>query len=135
MTPLEVADEFLNAINRHDVAALAALMTEDHLFVDSLGNEMRGRDTMRAGWRGYFAFCPDYSVAREHAIADGPRVALFGKAGGTISDAGKLVPDNAWSIPAAWLAVIEGGLVREWRVYADNKPVYDITAKQAAVSR
>jgi hypothetical protein len=26
------------------------------------------------------------------------------------------------------LAVVENGLVREWRVYADNKPVYDIIA-------
>jgi hypothetical protein len=25
--------------------------------------------------------------------------------------------------------VVEAGLVKEWRVYADNKPVYDILAK------
>jgi hypothetical protein len=24
---------------------------------------------------------------------------------------------------------VESGLVKEWRVYADNKPVYDIVAK------
>jgi hypothetical protein len=29
---------------------------------------------------------------------------------------------------AAWLAVVQKGLVKEWRVYADNKPVYDILA-------
>jgi hypothetical protein len=25
--------------------------------------------------------------------------------------------------------VVESNLVKEWRVYADNKPVYEITAK------
>jgi hypothetical protein len=33
---------------------------------------------------------------------------------------------------AAWLAIVEDGLVKEWRVYADNKPVYDILAKSNA---
>ena len=27
------------------------------------------------------------------------------------------------------LAVVENGLVKKWQVYADNKPVYEITAK------
>jgi hypothetical protein len=38
-------------------------------------------------------------------------------------------PENKWRISAAWRAVVEAGLVKEWRVYADNKPVYDILAK------
>jgi hypothetical protein len=37
-----------------------------------------------------------------------------------------------WQIAAAWRAVVENGLVKEWRVFADNKPVYDIMAKSAA---
>ena len=32
---------------------------------------------------------------------------------------------------AAWLARVENGLLKEWRVYADNKPVYDILARSA----
>ena len=47
---------------------------------------------------------------------------MFGTAGGTIAE-------HAWEKPDAWRAVIENGLVKEWRVYADNKPVYDILAK------
>jgi hypothetical protein len=54
---------------------------------------------------------------------------VFGAAGGTIAAGGKLPPQNEWRTPAAWLAVVESGLVKEWRVYADNKPVYDIVAK------
>jgi hypothetical protein len=41
-------------------------------------------------------------------------------------------PDNKWRTPAPWLAVVENGLVKEWRVYADNKPVYDILAKSSS---
>jgi hypothetical protein len=56
-------------------------------------------------------------------------VAVFGAAGGTIAAEGKLPPENQWRTSAAWLAVVENGLVKGWRVYADNKPVYDIIAK------
>ena len=35
-TALDVVLGFVEAINRHDVDRLAALMTEDHCFVDGL---------------------------------------------------------------------------------------------------
>jgi len=57
---------------------------------------------------------------------------VFGAAGGTIAKKGKLPDENKWRTCAAWLAVVENGLVKEWRVYADNKPVYDILAKSKA---
>lgn len=56
---------FFDAINQHDADRLAKLITEDHTFTDSLGRSQRGRETMRAGWRGYFALCPDYHVSHE----------------------------------------------------------------------
>jgi hypothetical protein len=99
------------------------------VFIDSLGQAVRGREQMRAGWRGYYAFCPDYWVSCEKICSDGNVVAVFGSAGGTIAANGKLPPENKWRIPAAWLAVVENGLVKEWRVYADNKPVYEIMGR------
>jgi uncharacterized protein (TIGR02246 family) len=119
----------MEAINRHDADALAALMTDDHVFIDSLGNKVQSREKMKAGWQGYFAFCPDYWVTHEAIFGDGNSSAVFGAAGGIIAANGKLPPENKWRTPAAWLAVVENGLVKEWRVYADNKPVYDIMAK------
>jgi ketosteroid isomerase-like protein len=121
--------QFLERINRHAADELAELMTDDHLFVDSLGNSVSGRENMRLGWRRYFAFCPDYRVSQEKIFLSGATVAAFGTAGGTIAADGKLPPENRWRTTAAWLAVVEGGLVKEWRVYADNKPVYDIIAR------
>ena len=129
MTPIETVLSFLDRINEHDAAKLAALMTEDHVFVDSLGQTIRTREKMRAGWKSYFAFCPDYWVSHEEILQNGNIVAVFGAAGGTIGANGKLPPENKWRIPASWMAIVQDGLVKEWRVYADNKPVYDILAK------
>ena len=129
MTPIETVLDFLDRINRRDPDKLAELMTEDHVFVDSLGNTVSGREKMRASWRAYYSFCPDYWVSHEEVLANGNTVAVFGAAGGTIAAKGKLPPENKWRTPAAWLAVVENGMVQEWRVYADNKPVYEILAK------
>jgi ketosteroid isomerase-like protein len=115
--------KFVAAINAHDVEALAALMTSDHLFVDSLGNSVRGAASMQTGWRGYFAMCPDYWIQVDKSISEGGTVLAVGRAGGAIDRI-------AWQTPAAWQAVIRGALVSEWRVYADNKPVYEILAKR-----
>jgi len=122
MAAVETVLEFMRRINQHDAERVAELLAEDHVFIDSLGQTVRGREKMRAGWRGYFAMCPDYWVSHEHVLADRNVVAVFGVAGGTIRG-------TVWRTPAAWLAVVEDGRLKEWRVYADNKPVYEILAK------
>ena len=129
MSPAETVLHFLDRINQRDADKLAGLMTEDHVFIDSLGQSVQGREKMRAGWRSYYALCPDYWVSHEEIFQNGNLVAVFGSAGGTIAANGKLPPENQWRVSAAWLAVVEKGLVKEWRVYADNKQVYDILAK------
>jgi hypothetical protein len=62
-------------------------------------------------------------------------VAVFGAAGGVIAVDGALPPENKWRTPAASLAIVERGLVKQWRIYADNKPVYDIMARPALNKR
>jgi ketosteroid isomerase-like protein len=123
---------FMKSINAHDVDALVALMTEDHEFIDSLGKVMKGREAMRKGWQSYFRLCPDYAISHEDIFERGDTVVAFGKAGGTISVEGRLLPENRWEIPAAWKAVVQSGRVKQWRVYAENKPVYDILARAAS---
>jgi ketosteroid isomerase-like protein len=114
---------FATAINHHDVGALTALMTPDHVFVDALGNRVQGAAALEAGWRGYFAMCPDYRVRIDHAIAEDGVVLAVGEAGGTIDGV-------SWQTPAAWKAAIRDGRVAEFRVFADNKPVYEILARR-----
>jgi hypothetical protein len=73
--------------------------------------------------------CPDYSVSCDKILSDGNVVAAFGTAGGTIAVNGELSPENGWRIPAAWMAIVENGLVKEWRVYCDNQPVREILSR------
>lgn len=120
---VETFHQYLAAINGHDAGALRALMTTDHVFVDSLGNRVQSATSMEMGWRGYFAMCPDYWIRADHAMADDDVVLAVGEAGGTIDGV-------SWRTPAAWKAVIRDAQVAQWRVFADNKPVYEIFAKR-----
>jgi ketosteroid isomerase-like protein len=123
---LRIALQFIEQINRHDVDAMCALMTDDHRFVDGLGNEVRGRDNMREPWRTYFSWFPDYTIIVERSFERGDAAAMVGNARGTYAVQGSLEPGRRWVIPAAWLAIVREGLVAEWRVYADNEPVWKI---------
>jgi ketosteroid isomerase-like protein len=123
----EIFRQFVTAINRHDANAIAMQITAGHLFVDSLGNRVTGAASIEAGWRGYFAMCPDYWIRADHVMAEGVTLLAAGEAGGTING-------EPWRTPAAWNAIIREGKVAEWRVFADNKPVYEILARRQAKS-
>jgi ketosteroid isomerase-like protein len=124
MNSSETFIQFVTAINAHDPEALHSLMTANHRFIDSLNNRVEGAETMRNGWRGYFAMCPDYRIEVAVLLDSDNIVLATGTAEGTIDD-------TPWKIPAAWRAVIRDGLVAEWQVFADNKPVYEILARRA----
>lgn len=132
MSALEVALRFVDRINAHDVDGLAALLTADHRFVDSLGAESAGREPLRSGWRQYFSMVPDYQVGVARTFAEGADVVLLGTARGTYTADGTLRAANAWSTPAAWRARIRGELVAEWQVYADNEPIRRCIARASA---
>lgn len=114
--------QFIDRINAADVAGLCDLMTDDHVFVDGLGNRVAGREKMRAGWKGYFALFPDYRISHEEIFEDRDAVAVLGSASATYAVAGKLPKENHWEVPAAWKAVVRDGRIAEWRVYCDNQP-------------
>jgi len=126
--PESVAHAFLRAINRQDVDALVALMSPNHRFVDSLGNAVEGRENLRTGWAAYFGMVPDYAVAIEETYPSERAVVLLGVAQGTFTRNGTLRPENRWLTPVALRALIEDGLVAEWRVYADNEPIRKVMA-------
>jgi uncharacterized protein (TIGR02246 family) len=124
-----VAQQFVRAINRQDVDAIVALMTEEHRFIDSLGNTVTGNGAMRAGWTGYFRMVPDYTIAIEETYCDGPVAILLGTAQGTYAARSKSNPENRWATPVAIRAFVEDGRIAEWRVYADNEPIRKLMAK------
>ena len=122
-SPESVAQAFVRAINRQDVDALAGLMAAEHRFQDSMGNLVEGREKMRAAWAAYFRMVPDYSVAVDETLSDGPVVVMLGVAEGTYAPRGELKPENRWKTAVALRAQVEDGLVAEWRVYADHEPM------------
>ena len=120
---LHVVEQYVEQINAHSVNGIVRLITEDHLFVDGLGQAIRGREAMRVGWLTYFEWMPDYHIHLEYKLESDHVVGLFGRASGTYAVGGALRDENRWEISAAWRALVRGGLVAEWQVYADNKPV------------
>lgn len=119
--PETVVGNFIGRINAHDAGGLVALCTPAHVFVDSLGARLSDRASLERGWAGYFSLFPDYCIEVERMLSDGSLVLLHGWAAASHGKTGR-----SWRIPAAWRAVVAGGLIDEWQVYADNKPVYEI---------
>ncbi len=114
-----VVRAFIGAINRRDLAEISALMSADHIFVDSSGGTVSGREAMASAWTRFFASFPDYRIHVESILDDGPLVAVFGTASGTYAGRRGLVAENRVVMPAAWRAVVEDGRVKLWQVYAD----------------
>jgi uncharacterized protein (TIGR02246 family) len=120
--PLTVARAFVDAINRRSPDEIAGLMTEDHVFIDSLGMRVTGREQMRKGWEAYFRMVPDYSITVEETFGNDSVVVMLGSAQGTYAGTG-------WRTPGAWRAVVRQSLLAEWRVYADNEPIRQLMRK------
>jgi ketosteroid isomerase-like protein len=122
----DILQAFIACINAHDVGGLGELMSDDHSFIDAHGNEVRGKEKMIAGWRGYFEWFPDYYIEVTDVLeGSGPTVAIFGFAGGSFK--GK--QSESWRLPAAWKAMVKDGRVTLWQVFADTKIPFDIIGR------
>lgn len=131
---IEIVMAFVRHINARSLDALVSRMTTDHIFIDSQGNRVQGREAMRKGWEAYFAMMPEYEVYIEEIVRGDETVALFGVARGMYSPDGVRTADRRWSVPASWRATVVDEKVAEWQVYADLTPVYKMMARLAAPS-
>jgi ketosteroid isomerase-like protein len=121
----QIFHNFVSAINEHNVEKICSLMTDDHQFIDSHGSAALGKDTMRAGWTGYFQLFPDYTIEITDIFLDGNTIAAFGFASGTFEGRNDRIK-NYWRLPASWKAVIQNSKIQLWQVYADSKIPFDI---------
>jgi ketosteroid isomerase-like protein len=113
----------IRAINSRRVDRIAALLTDNHRFIDSLGNVIRGGDEVVAGFAAYFKMVPDYRIAVADMLAAGNTVLVWGSARGSYVPQGQDAALGHWQMPAAWRAIVRQGRVAEWQVYADNEPI------------
>jgi len=124
--PIATLEEFVRRINARDPKRIVSLCTADHIFIDSLGSRMSGREFLRQAWAGYFSLFPDYHIELEALASQDAVVLACGFASATHAPS-----KRSWRIPAAWRAVVRDGQIAEWQVYADNKPVYELLSEQA----
>jgi ketosteroid isomerase-like protein len=120
---------FAEAINEHNVDKIAALMADDHRFVDAHGNEVVGKEKMKGGWSGYFQLFPDYKIEITDIFSMGDAFAAFGFASGTFKGIKTDANENHWRLPAAWRILLSNNKIKLWQVFADTKIPFDIIAK------
>ncbi|MBI3964980.1 MAG: nuclear transport factor 2 family protein [Chloroflexi bacterium] len=74
---LETIEWFNEATNRHDVAGMMALMTEDVVFEDTApppdGKRCEGQAAVRAAWEALFRAGPSAAFETEEIFATGDR--------------------------------------------------------------
>jgi ketosteroid isomerase-like protein len=110
----EVVTRFNDGINRADLDALGALMTDDHTFTDSVGAQVRGKSNCLEAWSGFFGQFPDYRNHFTELIPGDDRVVVIGYSRCSVA-----VLDG----PALWTAEVEDDKVAHWRVYQDTPAV------------
>ena len=122
----ETVKAFQHAINVHSIAQMEALLTNDHVFINALGNEVKGKAIeLTSEWDNYFKWFPDYHMEITEVFVHGDTVAAFGFAEGSY----KGNKENHWRLPASWRAVVHEQRIKLWQVYADTKLPLDIMAK------
>jgi ketosteroid isomerase-like protein len=125
----KIVYDFVNAINEHNVDTIYSLMTDDHKFVDAHGNEVSGKDKMKAGWTGYFQWFPDYKIEITDIFSQSDTLAAFGFASGTFKGIKTDKNENYWRLPASWKIILSNNKIKLWQVYADTKIPFDIIGK------
>ena len=83
-------------------------MTDDHAFIDTGDNILRGKEKVLEAWKGFFDSFPDYRNILETVTFKDDTVTLIGRS--TCSD-------QRLDGPAIWTAKIRDNKVAEWRAY------------------
>ena len=99
-------------ISARDLGGLARSMTDDHVFIDSAGGTVVGKENALRAWKGFFAAFPDYRNVFEKFVVTEDRVAILGYS---------ICSDARLDGPAIWTAKISGAAISEWRVYEDDE--------------
>lgn len=76
-TTVAVVERFNAAVNRHDLAAIMALMTDDCVFENTApapdGRRYEGQAAVRGFWEGFFQSSPQAHFSVEELFAAGAR--------------------------------------------------------------
>ena len=116
MSNADVIRGFVDAMNRHDIDALAACYAPNARIVYP-GREAQDPATYSAGERAMLANVPDYHIEATSLIeAAGEHVVLELRMGGTQRED---LGGRAFSMTGAYIFRLEHGLIVEERAYPD----------------
>jgi ketosteroid isomerase-like protein len=121
---------FIDAINRADVSGICEMMTDDHVFTDSQGNKIRGKETMRTAWQGFFELFPDYKIEFDEIFNVEETVIVLGFASGTYRAINTVDNRKFWKVPVGIKATVKEDKIDYWQVYADNSKVVEIIQRK-----
>jgi ketosteroid isomerase-like protein len=117
MSKADVIRRFVEAMNRHDIDALAACYAPNARIIYP-GRQAQDPASYGAGERAMLANVPDYHIEATSLIeADGGHVVLELKMGGTQREE---LGGRAFSIIGAYIFRMENGLIVEERAYPDS---------------
>lgn len=133
MNNKETVNNFIKAINEHDVEQIYNLMSDDHIFIDGYGDKYSGREEMKDGWANYYKLFPDYYIEITDYTDNETIIGLFGYAGGTYKNIKDKSNSNYWRTTAAWKTIVENRKVKYWQVFCDYNRLLAIIDKNQAV--
>jgi len=109
--PKSIANAFNDCITRHDLDGLAALMTDNHTFIDRKGNISRTKKSMIESWKKFFDLFPRYKNIFTRVESRDGLVIMLGYAYWSEEQ-----PHDS----VIWTATIADNLVSEWRIFEDT---------------
>ncbi len=112
--PKKIALQFNKCITYADIEGLAALMTEDHVFIDTENNRIEGKENnIVQAWKPFFTLYPGYRNIFENIVVRGSTVIMQG-----YSICSDEILNN---VRAIWVAGIINNKVGSWHIYPDTK--------------
>jgi RimJ/RimL family protein N-acetyltransferase len=112
--PKSIALQFNECITNADLNGLVNLMTEDHLFIDTANNRIRGKDNNKIqAWEPFFNLYPGYRNIFENIVVRGSNVIMQG-----YSICSDEILNN---VHAIWVTEIINDKVALWHIYPDTK--------------
>jgi limonene-1,2-epoxide hydrolase len=111
-TPLEVVNDFCDAVNRQDMEKVVSFFSDDAVYHNIPLDPIVGRDAIRETLSGFLATLGQMTFETLHALADGPVVATE-RVDTFVAD------DRTIALPVAGFFEVHDGKITAWRDYFD----------------
>ena len=108
-----VVEQFVAALNAHDVAALEPLLAEDFTYIDSWREGVTGRDKVMAALKSLVVVDPEFGIEVDRMDWREPHVLMTGRVNSRQFGTARR---------AVWQVLVRDGLVAEYQAWAEGGP-------------